>query len=723
MITNLIVRKVATFSDQGIELKPSKINYIYGANGTGKTTISRIIENPELYPDSKIEWEGENKLTTFVYNRDFIDTNIVNSEKLKGVFTIGAEAGTAQNAIAEKRSEIVEIEKKISALDISLTEIKDQSTKNESDFTEICWIEKSKSNEYFSGAMKGHVGSKISFKQKVLDEISNNSELKDRSYLGQKVRILFKKDTIRIPVPNNIDLSELIELESNKILNTIIIGKENVDLAAMISKLRNSDWVEKGVIYLKQNDGICPFCQRQTDDQFRQQLEDYFDTSFKRSIEELHTFKIKYQQYYQRQVLHIKNIVQESNEYIENESIRQELVLIDAIYQANLMKIDKKINEPSLPQSIDSLASHLRIIEEIIDKGIRLSIKHNETLDDATEERKLISGQVWRYICNELKNDIQNYSKRKSDLKNAQENIISTRDGLLKRKRELVIEIGVLEEKISTTSFSISAINKMLNKYGFHSFALAEDSTSGFYRIVRKDGQSANRTLSEGEKTFIAFLYFHQLTLGSQLPTNVMDNRIVVYDDPVSSLDSSVLFVVGALIRSVINGVLNKQSNIQQVFLLTHNIYFHKDVTQTRYKDKNGDKKYWVLSTSDSSIKLTPHSHNPIQNSYELLWGDIRNPDLNSINSIHNTIRKIIDYYFRIIGSQNYDSILDSFEGEDKIICRSFFDWMNEGSHIPYDDVYVDDSQITRERYLGVFRDIFIKTGHDGHYKMMMRKD
>ena len=60
------------------------------------------------------------------------------------------------------------------------------------------------------------------------------------------------------------------------------------------------------------------------------------------------------------------------------------------------------------------------------------------------------------------------------------------------------------------------------------------------------------------------------------------------------------------------------------------------------------------------------------------------------------------------------------FNGKEKLICKSLFSWVNDGSHAVYDDLYVsiDDSQV--DNYLNVFRAIFEKSGHSAHYKMMM---
>ena len=56
-------------------------------------------------------------------------------------------------------------------------------------------------------------------------------------------------------------------------------------------------------------------------------------------------------------------------------------------------------------------------------------------------------------------------------------------------------------------------------------------------------------TLSEGEVTFITFLYFLQWIKGSQNEEDVTQDRVIVIDDPISSLDSNILFVVSSFKR------------------------------------------------------------------------------------------------------------------------------------------------------------------------------
>lgn len=72
------------------------------------------------------------------------------------------------------------------------------------------------------------------------------------------------------------------------------------------------------------------------------------------------------------------------------------------------------------------------------------------------------------------------------------------------------------------------------------------------YEVVRTDTGKIAENLSEGEKNFIAFLYFQQLVFGRESADGDTREKIVVIDDPVSSMDSSALFIVSAQIRKMI---------------------------------------------------------------------------------------------------------------------------------------------------------------------------
>ncbi len=112
---------------------------------------------------------------------------------------------------------------------------------------------------------------------------------------------------------------------------------------------------------------------------------------------------------------------------------------------------------------------------------------------------------------------------------------------------------------------------------------------------------------------------------------------------------------------------------------------------------------------------------NPILNSYELLWNELKNrKDLSGI-TIQNTMRRIIENYFKILGKYGDDDLIKHFDNhQEQEICRSLICWINDGSHSIPDDLFVERNDSTVEKYFEVFRKIFVQMGHPEHYKMMM---
>ena len=147
--------------------------------------------------------------------------------------------------------------------------------------------------------------------------------------------------------------------------------------------------------------------------------------------------------------------------------------------------------------------------------------------------------------------------------------------------------ISSLRKNVVNTSAAVEGINTLLADTGFQGIYLREkENTPNVYEVIRTNTGLVAENLSEGERNFIAFLYFHQLVLGSPEADAVVNDKIVVIDDPVSSMDSSTLFVIGALVRDMI-AICNpdyttkehSKDHIKQIFILTHNAFFHQEVT------------------------------------------------------------------------------------------------------------------------------------------------
>jgi hypothetical protein len=94
MIESLQISGVASYGQETQTLSGlSKFNYIYGANGSGKTALSRVMASPADYPNCHVGWKNAAPLQTLVYNRDFVACNFGPSAELKGIFTLGCDGG------------------------------------------------------------------------------------------------------------------------------------------------------------------------------------------------------------------------------------------------------------------------------------------------------------------------------------------------------------------------------------------------------------------------------------------------------------------------------------------------------------------------------------------------------------------------------------------------------------------------------------------------------
>ena len=237
---------------------------------------------------------------------------------------------------------------------------------------------------------------------------------------------------------------------------------------------------------------------------------------------------------------------------------------------------------------------------------------------------------------------------------------------------------------------------------------------------MRNGGTDVKETLSEGEKRFMTFLYFYHLLKGSQSSDGTPSDCVVVFDDPVSSLDGEILFVISSLIKRVFKKISKGEGNVRQAFVLTHNVYFHREVTYDGPgKSPKNERTFWMVRKRGADQKLKKSEDNPIKTSYELLWAGVRDRESSPAGTIQNTMRRILEHYFKILGgTEYYRSLLEKFEGPEKMVCNSLVSWMNAGSHHVFDDLHMSDD--SDDLYRKVFREIFEKSEHIAHYDMMM---
>lgn len=730
MIESILIEGAASFGNKQQRLDGlSQLNFLFGSNGAGKTTISRIIADNTVFPNCAVNWQGGTKLDSLVYNHDFVDRNFHQVAELKGVFTLGEQQKEALDQILSARIKVDDLTTQIENLTSGLQGAdgnggkRSELTVLENAFKEKSWAYKQKfEGKNIQTAFKGSMGSKDSFKTKVLQEQgSNKAEILSLEELEKKSSSIFGQTPVTEPTVAVIDATSLLSHESNLILRKRVIGKEDVDIAAMIKKLGNSDWVRMGRTFYDLNDHICPFCQQETSEAFANSLNDYFDETFitdSRAIEDLETNYITDSERIRQQVA---STIASPSRFLDLEKLKLEKDILDAKLNLNIKKISDKKKEASRIVELESIVNVVDAIRSLIDDANQEITEHNKVVANLDAERRTLTSQVWRFVLEELKADLASYASKKNGLSSA----ISSMEQQIKGKRaeraQKQAEIRELEKQTTSVQPTIDAINALLLSFGFQSFKLAPSQAGTSYKLIRPDGSDAKATLSEGEKTFLTFLYFYHLLKGSLSESGMTESRVVVFDDPVSSLDSEILFIVSSLIKGVFDEVRGGIGNVKQIFILTHNVYFHKEISynQKRKEKALKEETFWVVRKLDSCSRIYKYDSNPIKTSYDLLWEEVRRKDRSNM-TIQNTLRRILENYFKILGGVDLHKLSERFDGKDKAVCNSLISWINDGSHFAHDDLYVslDDAQV--EICLRVFEEIFKKSDHHAHYRMMM---
>ncbi|WP_313375330.1 AAA family ATPase [Chishuiella sp.] len=733
MIKTITLKNIATYdSSNGVIIDNlKKINFIYGANGCGKTTLSNFLLDPdnEKFIDCTKVWENDTRLKILVYNKKFRERNFGNG-KLNGVFTLGQATTEEINVIEDKTEELKKL--KIEGgqkRDARNNQIKRKEAL-EKEFTENCWKKLFKKYEKeFKEAFIGSMKSGELFKNRLLQEFSNNTaSLESIEVIREKAITIFGEVPQNIALLNTITYDRILEIENDSIWKKVIVGKADVDIAKLIQKLNINDWVNQGRTYIQQDDETCPFCQQQTiTEDFRSQLESFFDETYMNDLESLKKLKQEYDSLIQNLVNEL-NIIETNQKSFKDTKLDVDkfsayLKTLISQNTANNELLSNKTKEPSRTIELVSLKEQLDLISDLMTLTNTEIEKHNDIVANFNTEKRNLISSIWKFIIEEYKTDITTFNSQKSGLETGIQALQLQLDAKLKAYRELDIEIKNLSKNVTSIQPTIDEINRLLKSYGFLNFEIVPASEEGFYQIQRENGEVAEHTLSEGEVTFITFLYYLQLTKGGFSEETVNEERILVIDDPISSLDSNILFIVSTLIKEILKDIRDNKGNIKQVILLTHNIYFHKEASFEGLNRGKGEKNnYYIIRKINSVTHIFPYNDkNPISSSYELLWNEIKEYNNNSGITVQNAMRRVIENYFNILGNKRDDTLLSKFENpQEKEIFRSLLSWINEGSHTLPDDLFIELPDQSIETYLKVFKDIFIHTNNIGHYEMMM---
>lgn len=666
----------------GTTITPTLINYFFGKNGSGKSTIARHIRNKAgITPDIS-------NLEVLVYDQDFINNNIREDAAMPGVFSLSEGNIKIQDRVAELDNKRNELREKYSEKQAAIKQEKEKIPALRNSLESSCWEITADTRNYFQKALMGKRGKKSIFTDALLNVKQPKSQ--DSTYLQSLYETAFDEHAATYPLlrKGNVDLLE--NTQALELLTQPIISSNDTPFAKFIQSIGATDWVKQGHEYFSPKAGDhCPYCHQPLPTDFEKQIAACFDEKYKTDIASIKELQRSYNSKAAQLLAIFDNNLTSAFPRIEFNSYKERLANLKKTIEMNQKLIQDKLNAPSSPvqlQETSELVAGLNTLIQEFNSDIQ---SNNDIVASLATKKNECKKAVWQQLAFLSKNTINEYRKNLENVKAKIEKLEAERDAIANEGSSLTEKIKDLNKRIVSIDSTMDAINKELLDSGFQGFQLQKDKIdSTKYKIVRDDGSSAHG-LSEGERNFIAFLYFYHKVKGREHADSEFKDRIVVIDDPVSSMDSTALFIVSAIIREMISICFNNGTPsapdtpryINQIFIFTHNAFFHKEISYNRIKYYHCVNFYLIkkernVSTvqlcieRDISTPALEKNYTPVRDAYATLWQEYK--EATSSTVVMRTARQILEYYFIQISGYVGQTLTERImKQKDKFIDRN----------------------------------------------------
>lgn len=705
---------------------------IFGLNGSGKSTISNFLNNSASFEECSLVLEGN--FTPFVYNQTFIDENFVKNSMQEGVFTLSKDNADLEARIFEKsnlRDKLASIYKDINLKISEAKQLKTQAVNStiEEVFEQKRIIEKTSLEPF----LKSFKTPKSKFYGKVkAQQLCSNDSIAHLDNEYQSLKQFDNTSPIPVKLPNLPTLTN----EEKTLLYEPIVGSSNSQLTSFINELNNQNWVKIGKDnYLNENQKKCPFCQQETiDDKFRTELIALFDKTYDSNVKKIESISLSYENSFNQYIKSIKMAFTSCSIYDSSKNDIEPFVnILEHSYRDNLKLIKSKIERPSLPIELVDLSNSttpLIDLAENINQLVQVIINKSNKFKEIEND---IRSRMWGSVKNNTK-ELFSLEKRlinKQDINIKKLTIQLNR--VIKVGKKVAARISSLRSKTSNIDDTIEKINMNLRSLGLTGFQIVASKEHKNYFILSRnennpEDQKVFKSLSEGEKTLITFLYFIERCNGSMSKnSDIIDKeKIIVIDDPISSLSQNYIYDIASIIQTRII----KGNRFKKVIILTHSLFFYQELLKLapHGRDDNGndkfDKKYQLYRLSKNEYSsIQPMDKGELKNDYQSLWQILKDSIEGNVNPIvlPNVMRNILEYYFGFVHKkERLADILNSLaEKEPDQGFKAFYRYINRSSHSDPTNMGLM-VEVDPQAYLERFKAIFEKSDDDEHYNCMM---
>ena len=721
MISKIVLNGVASYKKEAVLDTDKKVNLLYGLNGTGKSTFSEFLYDRKgaRFSQCSIEGLGEND-TVLVYSQKFVQDIFYEPEGIHGIFTLSKGNANAQKVIDIASAEVKKLTEQ-------KRKIEEEKTKNEQkylgeieEYKKQVWKIKT---EYTGGdrvlefCLDGLKGNKDTLFKHIISLEKPEGELDysvdDLKKAAQQLQGEAQSRQLLSKVLINVG-----DIEQSELLSKVIVGNKNSSVASLIETLGNSDWVNTGIkyVHIDGEKGVCPFCQQKTITQnFLEQINAYFDESYNRDKSQIEQMISRYDAEIKKATDFFNAIKDDSfleKNKAEIESLSANLI---SVSEHNLNTLREKAKTPSIQVSLQPINEIIESINSIIGNANNEITLYNQRIADKKGFKSKIKGNFWRLMRKEYNSVIELYAANKKVYEQSVENVqkelqtktseINTNTALIEENRKKTVNIDEAVENIKNGLIDIGITDFTIEKY-------SEEET--LYRLKREDlDEDVFKTLSEGEKMVISFLYFIELCKGESTAEKASNNKIVVIDDPISSLSHIYVFNIGRLIH---NEFL-RTKKYDQLFILTHSLYFFYELTNTNHEDRKKTQKLFRICKNIESSYFENMKYEDIQNDYQAYWHIIKD-EKQAPALIANCMRNVMEYFFNFVEKQDFAQVFQRPELQENRYM-AFNRYMNRESHSKGQNIF-DIKEFNYDSFREAFKKVFETEGYIDHYNKMM---
>ena len=677
-------------------------NFIFGKNGTGKSTITQTISDSfHVTHDVRI-FQGFDSVA---------ENSVLNA------ISLGKENASIQPQIDQVSLQISELEKDLIANDSRPDNLYARYQANEKEYKEQ---EKSINDNFRSSASKlkrehtdltGVYYDIRNFKKDIeCIENSVTSVLLSNTET-ELLQQLMSQEEIKIESKQsfpNIDVSGFL-----KATNQIITTELAKSIILEFSTIEEQNWVRQGMNYHNKGD-VCAFCNNPISDQRLDQLNHFFSDNVKkfetRLLHAIERLKNQRDEIDKIKSINPSNFYPEYHNQISdlNTSILELTKSYTYFLDFLIETLEKRksdlfttMSEISyeLPNSFESIKGQYgKIFEENKKYGQDLSVKK-----EAAKNKLRLNLVNIELVAMEYSQEISELEKLAIEKKRLADELQLNQNQLYELREQ---KINLISQTVDE-SIAAERINKILRSLGNHSFqlALVSGEQKGQYTVKNIDGSTRNvDTLSTGEKNIVSFLWF---LADLDNPSKISEKpQIIVFDDPMNSNDDTTQYLIISYLQELINNL----SENQQLFILTHNIHFYLNVRYDWWRRAPSTKLTLHLKkiNGKSKIDLIKTQNEDLKTSYDALWAELRwLYQQDKPNFMLNPIRRIFETFAK------FNNISPDVLFESDVEAKKLF---NVNSH-SIDDLEAELNGKTNQDIISKVSAIFCSNNAQSHFE------